>query len=340
MQKAYQHKANELADWAWEWMVNRTDVWGGYFTCSDGGIGPLTCPRVSLRGQEILTKDMLVRHFSAEGFADIIGLHSGANQQCKWIAVDIDAHTEDSDIKRLLAAGLRWREDLKALGYNPLLTGSNGKGGMHLRLIFDKPVNIEDAHFAAKWLTRNSVDLLGHQVETFPKQKRLANPGESGQYGNWLRLPGRHHKRDYWSSARTDSGWAFGEQAVEAILASKGESPEAILDVSRQWRRSIEKKPNPYAVKCKNQRKYGLAVLQRKSNEVSAAKEGTRTKTLFSSCLRVGNVIGAGHLDREEAELILTDSARSCGLTDIEIRNVLRTAIPWGIENSRTRWDT
>src|SRR5262249_47165868 len=40
-----------------------------------------------------------------------------------------------------------------------------------------------------------------------------------GRYGNWLRLPGRHHTRSHWSRIWDGGRWLEGEAAVAHVLA-------------------------------------------------------------------------------------------------------------------------
>jgi hypothetical protein len=60
--------------------------------------------------------------------------------------------------------------------------------------------------------------------ETFPKQQAIV----SGGFGNWLRVPGRHHTREHWSCAWGGSAWLSGDAAVGHILGLRGDSPELI----------------------------------------------------------------------------------------------------------------
>ena len=84
-------RASELADWAWTWLVNRTDRFGCQTFKDDGSIGRIT-------GWD-LARERLVRHFQAgddPSTLDIIGVHATAlDETCRWIGIDIDKHKEE-----------------------------------------------------------------------------------------------------------------------------------------------------------------------------------------------------------------------------------------------------
>ena len=65
---------------------------------------------------------------------------------------------------------------------------------------------------------------LNEQPETFPKQPEIP----TGKFGNWIRLPGRHHTRDHWSKVWDGRNWLEGIDAVEWILQIKGTSADMI----------------------------------------------------------------------------------------------------------------
>jgi putative DNA primase/helicase len=138
--EAWHARAPELADWTAARLVNRTDACGGYYHG-----GPVT-RRVAVN------RALLARHYRAEGVRDVIGLHSAdAGNLGRWGALDIDLHGGDDPVRaeanRL--AALHWYGVLVRQGFHPLLTGSNGKGGFHLRVLLAEA--IDDA-----WIFRTS----------------------------------------------------------------------------------------------------------------------------------------------------------------------------------------
>src|SRR5439155_10365627 len=98
-----------------------------------------------------------------------------------------------------------------------------------LLLIFDGPVPTEKVYAFGRWLTRDWKELgLAEQPECYPKQPAI----KAGGYGNWLRLPGRHHTRDHWSRVWDGSRWLEGQAAIDKIIATSGTPAEAIPEAA------------------------------------------------------------------------------------------------------------
>jgi hypothetical protein len=91
--------------------------------------------------------------------------------------------------------------------------------------LFDRPVSTVRVFALLQWLT---ADFAKHGLtarpETFPKQPWIA----PGKYGNWLRVPGRHHSREHWSRVWNGSRWLEGAEAVAQLLQLQGNSPDLI----------------------------------------------------------------------------------------------------------------
>lgn len=221
---AWRSRAEDLAGWASRRLVNRVDVWGSY-----GEAGSWTAPAVKDRGRQQLTLGLLRQHFTGR----TIGLHSTSPDNTSlWGAVDVDAHDGGrADPEANLAAALAWYERLAALGFRPLLTDSNGRGGFHLRVLFADPVPTPEVFALLHWLTSDhQAHGLEVRPESFPKQPQI----RPGGFGNWLRVPGRHHKRDHWSTVWDGSRWLEGAGAVETILRLTGEPAELVPPEARQ----------------------------------------------------------------------------------------------------------
>jgi hypothetical protein len=226
---AWAAHAEALARWAWGRLVNRTDAWGAYWPLSlraERG-NSWTAPSRKQRGQVVLELDTLTGHFRGVRVRDLIGLHSTAKDNTSlWGGVDIDAHEGGvADPTANLAAALTWYWRLRTLGFRPLLTASNGVGGYHLLVLFSRPVPTPLVFAFLRWLTSDHAARgLPVAPETFPKQAHVA----PGKYGNWLRLPGRHHSREYWSEVWVGSWWLTGAEAVASILSLTGDAPSLI----------------------------------------------------------------------------------------------------------------
>jgi hypothetical protein len=230
----------DLAKWTKGLLVNRTDVWGGYlpfdkrnttYTAGDKVIRldkSVTRPPKARRGQQFLDLGYLASHYRGRAVECLIGLHSTSpDNLCRWIAPDIDQHGDGGpDPAANWRAAQAWYERARSLGFRPLLTDSNGRGGYHgPMVIFKTPVPSKTAYAFAWWLTDDYAEYgLTDRPEIFPKQAEL---GE-GRYGNWLRLPGRHHTRDHWSRVWDGERWLDGAEAVAFILALEGDDPALI----------------------------------------------------------------------------------------------------------------
>jgi hypothetical protein len=224
---AWAQHAPALAAWVDQHLVNRRDAFGHYKAVED---------RQSERDDAYadkseLTREILERHFQGQSTGDIIGLYTTACDEAGecwslWLAVDIDRHEEDTDPAANWTAAQAWFNLVRSLGLKALLLDSNGNGGYHLVILFDAPVPTERVFALGRWLIRDWRDFgLGETPELFPKQARI----KPGGFGNWIRLPGRHHTRDHHTRAWDGSGWLEGEAAIRLILETAG-GPAAALD--------------------------------------------------------------------------------------------------------------
>ena len=223
---AWHGRADELAEWALARLANRTDRHGGY-AVRDGRTGPVTAPP---HGPEVgaLSHARLVRHFRAAGPADVVGVHSlGPDSTGKTCDVDVDAHPgQPADLAANLAFALYLFDWLAGLGIEPLLYESNGRGGYHCRVLFDRPVPGPELFRFGRWLTSGAAACgLADRPESYPKQATL---GGTKRWGNWLRVPGRHHTRDFWSRAWNGETWLAGAAAVAHLLAVRPADPRLI----------------------------------------------------------------------------------------------------------------
>jgi hypothetical protein len=223
--RQWHDQAGQLADWALRRLANRTDAWGKYLPCA---ARRLRRTAITARGQ--LTRDVLVRHFQAADVGDVVGLHStAADGTCRWIALDVDQHQADGfdERKRLNGQATMLLQDrLTAIGFKPLLLGSNGRGGYHVWVIFTHPVASRVAFSFAQWLIRDWKELgLASRPETFPRQPQLT---DGVRLGNWLRLPGRHHTLSYFSQVWDGTRWLAGAAAIERITTITGDTPANI----------------------------------------------------------------------------------------------------------------
>ena len=207
---AWRDHARALAAWADRALVHRRDAFGGHYIDRDGNHKRTT-------RKEVPDLRRLATHFAAAGPEDIVGLHvTAADETCRWVVADIDAHPDDgADPAANLRFALHVLRLALAAGLAAFLVDSNSAGGYHVWILFDKPAPAAVAWRLGKWLVRDHAAFgLAKVAETFPKKPVLIGK----RFGGWVRLPGRHHKRDHWSRAWDGRLWLEGEEAVRAIL--------------------------------------------------------------------------------------------------------------------------
>ena len=223
-------RAAELAAWTMGTLVNRTDIWGRYIAPKYRDVGndgttknkAITAPFAQERGKIQLQVSSLEKHYRSTHGGGILGLHSASREgTSRWFAVDIDLH----DVENLsvtkegnFVAATAWRKRLTEMGFDPLLTDSNGNGGFHLMVIFSKPIATKLVRtFAANLV--DDYETLG--LDSVPD----LFPGKTGSTheGGWLRLPGRHHTRDHFTRVFNDEPWSEnmwleGHEAIDRLV--------------------------------------------------------------------------------------------------------------------------
>jgi hypothetical protein len=233
----WRERADELAAWTLSHLVNRTDVWGRYVTSrkrdEEENVSPddarrlhaITAPFRDERGKVFLDRDSLAKHFKARKAGGILGVHStGSDLSSRWLAIDIDLHDpEELSVtpQGNFVAANAWREKLAELGFDPLLFDSNGRGGFHLWCLFSEPMATKDVHDFAKRLV-GDYETRGLDVmpEVFPGSPQW------NHYGDWLRLPGRHHTHEHYSRVFNDEPWADekwldGHDAIDRMIRTQ-----------------------------------------------------------------------------------------------------------------------
>ncbi len=220
-------RSTELAAWAMAHLVNRTDVWGRYTRRKDEETAhAVTVPLRDQRGKVFLDLDSLRKHFRTREPSGQLGVHSASSDlTSRWLAIDIDLHDPDDQLsvtaEANLAAALGWHEHLVGLGLDPLLLDSNGIGGFHLLVIFAEPMSTASVYqFGRRLLADFERRGLDQEPEIFPEKPRWDH------YGNWLRLPGRHHSRPHYTRLWNDephaeSRWLVGHEAIDRLLATR-----------------------------------------------------------------------------------------------------------------------
>jgi hypothetical protein len=295
--------APQLADWSLAHLVNRTDVYGSYHA---NGI-PTTC-------YAPINRARLIQHFQAGGPCDVLGVHSAdAANRGRWGGLDFDVHGDDparAEANRL--AALHWYGVLMRQGFRPLLYESNGRGGYHLRVLLAEPVPAERLfHFVRRLVADHRQHRLAQPPEAFPKQADVRRCAK--RLGNWLRLPGRHPKRDFWSRVWDGSSWLAGSDAAQFMLTLRGDSPALVPAVPPP-----APKPSPPRRTCH----HGLA-----GTAAGAATAGGNLPARIAAYLRRLPNLGEGEGRDDIAFKFAAFLVRDLGLAD-------STALAW-----LERWD-
>ncbi|MCA9049124.1 MAG: AAA family ATPase, partial [Planctomycetaceae bacterium] len=170
-----------------------------------------------------LTQRDLRSHF--EGTVTLGIGSTNVDDQCLWLAWDLDNHVRDHATNQNLQYALLLRDRLAELGSVVLIEHSDGKGGIHVWLRFPEPIPAESAFRFAKWVVRDFADHVS-SIECFPKQPTVQHT--ESKCGNYLRLPGKHHKRGHWSVFYGEHGWLSLTESVTAWLTLPATDP-AIL---------------------------------------------------------------------------------------------------------------
>jgi hypothetical protein len=155
----------------------------------------------------------------------VLGVHStSADLTSRWLAVDVDLHDPDDlsvTPQGNFVAAQRWWQVLCENGFDPLLIDSNGIGGYHILLLFAEPMDTGSVHrFGTQLVADFAARGLDEAPEIFPGKPQWSH------YGDWLRLPGRHHTRDHYSRVFNDEPWAEsqwleGHDAIDRILRTR-----------------------------------------------------------------------------------------------------------------------
>ena len=222
----WHERAPELAEWVLGHLVNRTDVWGRYVRRKgDETTRVVTAPFRDERGKVFLDVDSLRKHFRTRAPAGQLGIHScSPDLTSRWLAIDIDLHdTDDLSVspEGNFAAAHGWFQALVAQGLDPLLLDSNGVGGFHLLVVFAMPMSTDSVHhFGTQLVADYERRGLDQRPEVFPDKPTW------DRYGDWLRLPGRHHSRDHYTRVWNDEPfndqpWLEGHDAIDRILATR-----------------------------------------------------------------------------------------------------------------------
>jgi hypothetical protein len=232
---AWRDRGRELAQYVLKYLVNRADIYGRYNRDGEG-----------YTAKDGLTFDKIERHFRPVTPQDIIGTHSTLAEQVqgprgelivsctsRWVANDIDHHGEGPAPPENSLAAKAWHQRAADLGFRPLTVQSNGSGGYRISILFSEPIQTPIAFRFIRWLQRDWKERgLQAEPEWFPRQQQIKladDPNDlRGACGNWLRLYGRHHKREHHSRFWDGERVLAGNDAIDWLLDHTGDDPAMI----------------------------------------------------------------------------------------------------------------
>src|SRR5262249_20748810 len=128
-------------------------------------------------------------------------------------------------------------------------------------------------------------------------------PGShKGSFGNWVRLPGRHHTRDFWSRVWTGEEWVEGDEAIDLILTIAGDPVRLIPSSVIQ------------EVETDRRRRYGRSGLVKEVTSLAIKPTGQRHDSQRDSALKIAGLVRASTLTEEEGRRAFLEAARANGL--------------------------
>jgi len=301
---AYRGEADNLTQWAWCHMVNRTDRYVYYRSRS---------PATSIKRP--LTKDRLLRHFRAVNRSGIVSLHSASKRSgqfstSRWVCFDVDCHGGD-DASKSMKTAMILTETMESMGLPPLALSSNGIGGVHLYLIFDQPIFCHHAWALCDLVLRcsNVVCEYAPHSQWIDRDNIMAKA---------MRLFGRHHSRDFWSLAMEGGMMLDENETVRRILSYDCIKKEAIPhEVFARGDAVIRAKPRRrFAVQTNVVSNTTLTYLR------GDVTNGQRNRMLFASACD----LQARGRSFDNALSILLKPSLSMGLSESEVRGTIRSA--------------
>ncbi|MBM4076498.1 MAG: hypothetical protein FJ267_12775, partial [Planctomycetes bacterium] len=212
-QQAWQSRCRELAQWAWDRLAIKRDRHGLY--SAEGG--------ASWTFSELTTDD-LAAHFAGE---ITLGVGSTSlEDKCLWVAWDLDNHVSDLTTNQNLAYAIVLRDSLRAMGFHPLIEDSDGKGGIHLWVLFKSPIPAKQAHAFSTSVANDFQEHGLDKIECLPKNSTVQHT--DAKCGTYLRVPAKHHKREHWSRFYGDDDWLSHSDSVQLLLNYLGDDPALI----------------------------------------------------------------------------------------------------------------
>lgn len=214
-------QATLVSKWIQDNLLNRTDAYGSY----------------DLKGQHWrkaeLTDKVLLTHLLHKSIIGVPAINP-LDSTTRWGCIDIDNHSEEIKDANWHTVH-RICEILDQHDVSYICEDSNGKGGFHLWIVWDKPIPAYDCRRFLYWLlVKTKADPHIHEV--FPKQNTIPKDG----FGNFVRLFGKHYKHNhisrYWDGKKWHADIGF-------ICSVKPNSTEVLKLIDDGF--TIPSKPQP-----------------------------------------------------------------------------------------------
>lgn len=113
-------------------------------------------------------------------------------------------------------------------------------------------------------------------------------------------------------------------------------APASIYDLFANRRAPQTPHSAPFTVKQGEGTRYATVALERESDRVATAPEGTRNDTLNRAAFNISQLVGAGHLAPQTAWDALHEAAKRAGLPDHEIEATLQSGYTGAQHKPRT----
>ncbi|MBM4275346.1 MAG: hypothetical protein FJ134_12925 [Deltaproteobacteria bacterium] len=188
--------------------------------------------------------------------------------------------------------------------------------------------------FQPYWLFREAVSLTnGHfaRLERINKGLSVALGGDVGatDAARILRLPGTYNMKLAGNPRPVKILWHEPDRVYDlADLARYEVKPKGQRESTREGAAAGPRSPVEYAA-------YAQAVFERELIALARTHERNRNNRLNQAAFSLGQLIGAGLLDRGSVEAALYGVALHIGLAEAEIRSTIKSGIEAGIKEPR-----